>query len=403
MTVPPRELAGQALLACCAAPEGDHSARFAQLSLNGWDALLALAELHRAAPLLQACLSNSGVCPPEYGRRLAERTRDAAMHSLAQGSGLVRVITQLRAAGFDPVALKGVVLAFHAYPQPQLRSLRDIDLLLPPDQVEHAQEHLLASGDYQRARWAGHYDAGHSHQLPEILDRETGLVIELHHRLCAVGWSGDRGLTEKLWDEAETIEILGEPIRVPSPQSNFLHLVEHAAVHHLFSNGPLILADLHYLARSCAIDWVELQAEAERLELARPLKLVAQLAHRHGADWVPDVLLGDAAIDAGLLDQSAAALLDDDETHRRLKLLLRQGDRARSSHSNAGLLARALQPDRDELARLARRPPASPLRWIGYPRWLAEKGVRYLAASRDRIMVSKAVGRQRLRDWLERG
>ena len=387
------------LLACCAAPEGGHEERAQSLGPEQWRVMVELAIEHRVAPILHQCLSNSVQCPAEVRERLTAYTRETALQSLAQAKGLVRAVTSLAGAGFDSIALKGASLAFRDYPQPQLRPLRDVDLLLPADQVEAAQEALLRSGGYRLAPWAGRYDASHSHQLPEIIDDETGLVIELHHRLSAVGWEGDHDLTKAVWREAETIEIMGLSVRVPSPEVNLLHLVEHAALHHLFSNGPLILSDLHFLATSRSLDWSGLVVQAQALGLFRSLQLIAAVAHRHGASWIPEELdIEDVPVEH--IEHAEAAILDGDEQHRRYKLLMRQVGRTGSVSGQRNAIARAFRPDRNELARLAQRSPEDPLRWFGFPRWLIEKGSRYLAASADAQLLGSVEKRQALRDWM---
>src|SRR3546814_2179319 len=193
---------------------------------------------------------SSDVCSSDL-----EELRLQAMRTLVQAQAIARTLGLFAAEGFCPIALKGLALAFRYYPDPSLRPLRDLDLLMTVDEAPAAQQFLLCHPQYRRRRGAGHYGVEHSHQLPEIEHVESGLVIELHHRINARGWPGEAALLAMLRDDCQPVTLLGQQIMVPSPEVNLLHLVEHATLHHLFCNGPLLLADLYYLAASRPIDW----------------------------------------------------------------------------------------------------------------------------------------------------
>lgn len=387
--------AGAALLACLADPEADHAARLRALDLVQWHSLLGLALRTRSAPLLQHILAASEVQSP-VASELAAAARERALRALAQMRGLAQAVRVLREAGLRPLALKGTALARLDYPRPHLRPLRDVDLLLRPDEAEAAQRLLLSRPFYRQPDWAGRYGMEHGHQLPAIEDREHGLVIELHHRLNARGWDGDSALVEQMWREAEEMEILGESLLIPSPAANLLHLVEHASLHHAFANGPLILSDLHYLCTRHMLDWPALRLRARQLRLGRPLALLAALAQAHGARWVPSGLAAGEDGVLALRDAAGCALLDDEQNHRGHSLLRRQSRRG-------GALARLAAPDRHELARIARQSPDSGLRWLGYPGWLAEKGALYFRTRTSRALRAESAKRARLVAWLELG
>ncbi|TNE31922.1 MAG: hypothetical protein EP350_06740, partial [Alphaproteobacteria bacterium] len=317
-----------------------------------------------------------------------------------QARGLVRTVRILREAGMEPIALKGVALAYRDYPAPQLRVLRDVDLLLPASEVVQAHRLLLSCDGFVPAPWAGQYGPEFGHQLPEIVDEEHGLVIELHHRLNARGWTGDAQLCEMIRAECEGIELMGEAIRVPPARLNLLHLVEHATLHHAFSNGPAILADLHYLAGANALDWEAILADARELQLERSLELLVALALRHGGEWIPGQLAGKSPVPADVLDAADQAMLAGEETHRQLAQLWRLAGRSEGSTATMSAAARILHPNQDELANLSHRPPHSILRWLGYPRWIAEKGRRFLRARSTVARSGEYAGYASLRSWI---
>ncbi|TNE33775.1 MAG: hypothetical protein EP350_03435 [Alphaproteobacteria bacterium] len=394
-----QDMAAQVLLACLANPEGDNADPLARLSKSESDHLLMLAQRSRCAALIHHIAARAGSETP-ISRQLAHEARDQALTSLAQARGLVRTMRVLHEAGMEPIALKGVALAYRDYPAPQLRVLRDVDLLLPASEVEQAHSLLLSQEGFVPAPWAGQYGPEFGHQLPEIVDEEHGLVIELHHRLNARGWAGDARLCEMIRAETEEIELMGEAIRVPSARLNLLHLVEHATLHHVFSNGPTILADLHYLAKANALDWEAVLSKARELQLMRPLELVVMLGLRHGAEWIPAQIESQSLIPVHILDAADRAMLARGETHRQLAQLWRLAGRSEGGTGTMSAAARALHPNQNELAYLTQRSPRSRLRWLGYPRWAIEKGVRFFKARSTVKRSGEYAGYASLCSWI---
>ena len=246
------------LLALFANPDGDFGRPLAALSAQEWKSLAEEVESKRGEVLLRRAIQRAGSsanAPEALTVALAERARQRTFDALRQAEALRRLAGVLQDEGIVPIALKGVRLAWRTYPFPAMRPMRDLDILVPVDRVERAQRVLLSRSDYQCPDWAGRYGIEYGHQLPEIVDLETQVVIELHHRLNARGWSQEARLIELMTSTSEAIEIGGRPIRVPSAHANLLHLIEHATLHHLFDNGPTVLADLHFVASSEEIDW----------------------------------------------------------------------------------------------------------------------------------------------------
>ena len=397
-----QDTAIQLLLACLANPEGDFADQLSDLSAKESERLLALAQASRCTPLLHHIIAKSGVELP-VSPQLAHTARDQALTSLAQARGLVRAVQILRQAGMEPIALKGVALAWRDYPAPQMRVLRDVDLLLSIDQVVQAHQLLLSCEGYRPAPWAGQYGAEYGHQMPEILDETHGMVIELHHRLNARGWSGDEQLTRMARTQVDEIELLGERIRVPTTPVNLLHLVEHATYHHMFANGPAIMADFHFLCRMNTIDWESVIAEARELDLARSLALLATVCGHYGATWVPQSLLSGEQLPDAAVARAVQAMFADQDTHLQNDQMWRLARSSGGKIGPASALSRIFSPNRHQLARLSGRAPDSLWRWLGYPKWLMEKGGRFLSASSAATDAGGFASYAALRDWIETG
>ena len=150
--------------------------------IDGADTGLAAAAAteHGIEPLLWRALGAAGVrdaCGPERTalRAVANARRMEAL--LLIPPAVARAVQPLSDAGLMPLVFKGPAVA-DRYPEPGLRPMGDIDLLLPPADHGHALEVL------RRARWrvvrpgsAGHYDTVLVH------DQVPSLFLEVHFGL----------------------------------------------------------------------------------------------------------------------------------------------------------------------------------------------------------------------------
>lgn len=394
------------LLRICAAPDANHADLCQRLDAGEWQSLADLAEVHRLSPLLRRNFQMSGCAAlvPESVRTEIDRACQwHSLYGLRQTVALKRLWETLAGAGFQPLLLKGVALAHRDFPDQSLRPMRDVDLLLPREEAERAQAFLIAHDAYRLAPWAGTYGVEYNHQLPEIQDIDFELTIEIHHRVNARNWPQEPQFVAMLHEEAVTISILGTAMKVPSPRTNFLHLVEHATLHHTFENGPLTLADLHFLAQSNTLDWDWIEQAAERLGLANSLRLVATLAHRLGAQWVPQRLLVGSGFPESHIEAARAALLQDKEVAEQNKLLRRLDQADGGQWGWRAALRKALRPDPYQLADIAHSRPDEMRRWLAYPAWLLKRGMRYRAAMASDAALDGARREAEMVAWLRKG
>lgn len=394
------------LLRICAAPDADHEMAFRGLDEEGWSDLAALAEDKRASPLVRRSIAIAGIQPIVPASALQEIDRACqwhALYGLRQAVALKRLIGVLAQGGFHPIVLKGLGLAHRDYPDQALRPLRDVDLLLTPDEAPAAQDLLLRTEGYRLAPWAGTYGVEYGHQMPELQDVEFELTIEVHHRINARGWAQEPLLLELIRGEATELTLLGAQVRVPSSRANFLHLVEHATLHHAFENGPLVLADLHFLVQRNELDWGWIEAEAARLGLANSLRLLATVAAELGAGWPPAHLANKECVPDLHLASAHVAMLQDKEASERNKMMRRLEAETSGDSGWRAAVARAFRPNPHQLAAFAGSRHDDWRRWLGYPAWLFNRARRYLVASRDEVVRSGAEREAEMVNWLRLG
>lgn len=162
----------------------------------------------------------------------------------------------LAAAGVDAVLLKGAAVAHTAYASFVERPMRDIDLLVAPEQVDAAQEILRAAG-WSRSHHgppAEAYD-GH-HHLPPFADAGgTGARLELHTDLFFEGHPF-RFSPSVVRARAQRQPAGEHVLLVPSP----LHQLFHACLHFVYGHLMTFAAwrtfrDVAALGGSGLIDW----------------------------------------------------------------------------------------------------------------------------------------------------
>lgn len=199
------------------------------------DTLVRGARRHRVAAILLQGLQACGTphLPDDVATRLRKLGMANARRSLAQIAELRRLTQLFAAAGIRVLVLKGAALAAQLYGDPGARVVRDIDLLVDPDQFACAQDVLAAAGYRQRPdlRSPRQYAA----YLRSIKDLEyvhaaTGSLVELHHRLLA-----NPNLLSVpfavLWDEREELELSGGVVATLSRRRLPLYLCAHGADH----------------------------------------------------------------------------------------------------------------------------------------------------------------------------
>jgi hypothetical protein len=148
-----------------------------------WELATSLAAQQGVVALVYSALNASpSPVPPSVQNRLRAGYLAAVLHGKAWlEPALTKVVEALCTARLEPIVLKGAALAYTAYPEPSFRSMSDVDLLLPAEQLKRASSILLEMGFVINAEQVepdyhlrSHYPPGgrigfelHRHVLPE--------------------------------------------------------------------------------------------------------------------------------------------------------------------------------------------------------------------------------------------
>ena len=198
----------------------EHEIAAFAISTQGLSALTAGL---RGAATLPAPVSEFLFAEVSSARARARRLRET----------LASTIVALRAAGVEVVALKGAALAFFHYPEPGLRPMGDLDLLLrDPRDLARATDALGRDG------WRALFDTprhrvfareGERVARPAAEDPENPIRVEVHtsFRLPVLGRAYDASAA--LRAEAETRDLGGTSVAIAAGPALATHLLFHAA------------------------------------------------------------------------------------------------------------------------------------------------------------------------------
>lgn len=385
-----------ALLAMISSSVEPDAAAMARFGPDDWQAIATMAGQHRLGALLHDLVRQRGAAwpvPADLRERWKAQHLRAAMRAMALQQALRQMAEVLRAHNLPFAVLKGGWLAWHAYPHPSHRPMRDIDLLLAKEDAVSAFTALEAAGFTRRADDVTPLDHAlvHAKHLPPLFVAGKRLAVELHTRIIHDVPAGD--LTGSIGDSAALLaravprDLGGFVVPTLSPTDTLLHLIVHAACDHRFDNGPLVLNDIAAILQTCPIDWDQFAVMAAAGGWQRGSQLLLQLTQAyHGPLPIPDNLGLSAPLDQAVLDSAALLMLVDTrsavDTHFRAGL----SSQAHTGHLIEFLRERAF-PKRHVLARFAGLPLESRRVWLHYPAWL-------LTRSRQRLLSDGGPGQQ---------
>ncbi len=240
-----------------------------------WEKTEQIAKHHGLAAVLYTNLIShaAGLVPESVKASLkneAQRNYKINLHLTAE---IIRLDKLLSPTGISICPIKGPLLSKQLYGDLGLRATRDIDLLLPEDQVLAAEKTLLAAGYIRTAprtalspaQWKFYKNKAHHFHFE--YPKRRGL-IEIHWALSSpdlLPVSTTRQFLSRARPLQEYPSMLGL-----ADEDLFCFLVFHGAKHgwELFK----WLADIALLMRrSPDLDWQTIHAQMAEFDLLRPL------------------------------------------------------------------------------------------------------------------------------------
>ncbi len=255
---------------------------------GGADAALALAAAgeHRIGPLLWRALGAAdardvlGSDAAALGS-MADALRMEALLLIPRAVALaVRPLTE---AGLEPLVFKGPAVAAR-YPEPGLRPMDDIDLLLP------AADHRCALDALDAAGWRVVRSGGVEHYDTVLLHEHVpSLSLEVHYGLERASQRVTALDPEALWARRVPLDCAGTPAFGLAQADELVVLAAHAGKPFHGFMRLMWIADLGMIvngaaARGAPVDWDAVRAAAEKARCVTIVGAALELARRVGVD-----------------------------------------------------------------------------------------------------------------------
>jgi hypothetical protein len=183
---------------------------------------------------------------------LQARTIQHSHANRVRAAALAEILAAFQAAGIEALVLKGAALAHLVYPQPGLRPMRDVDVLVSRAQVRQAQG-LLAELGFAAPLPGQTLPAKHLLTAQRWVEG-LQISVELHHNLYTEGTAATT--LEALRPRAVPVSLGGVTASTLGYEDMLDHVYQHSRI--IFDPLRLIsIADLVSLAERFAaeIDW----------------------------------------------------------------------------------------------------------------------------------------------------
>lgn len=251
-----------------------------------WETILPVARMHNVLPLLHKKVGgNPSVPAPTRDMLRREYMRCAARATLMQRE-LAKLLAQFSAAGADVILLKGSALAAAIYPDPAVRPMSDVDVLIARDQLEPALACARAAGFMPNRDEAHAGDTQEFENEYAVVNLATAIgMIEFHWSLFNSTHHQNKVGMDWFWQTAVPITLNKTPAKMLGPEAQLLHLCSHLMLHH-HGEGLLWWNDIFEVLNTLSgqINWPLALAKAQEFDLVLPVRhVVLHLADGWGA------------------------------------------------------------------------------------------------------------------------
>jgi hypothetical protein len=249
-----------------------------------WDGLMTRVVRHGIPTLVYHHLHRLDLradVPAHVWKTLDRAYQAARLSAMRQRFESGRLLKALHAVGVETIPLKGLALRENVYPDPALRPSGDVDLLVPVDACERAEQVLQDLGyvPEETNRLRAWYNPRNIHHLVPYRLPEREVQVEIHWGL--VSPQADLHVdVQGLWQRSEAGEIAGHAVRLLSPEDLVAHVALHAAAIHRFLTGLRHLTDVAETVRYYRerLDWDRLAARADQWGARRHVYLALRVA-----------------------------------------------------------------------------------------------------------------------------
>jgi hypothetical protein len=173
----------------------------------------------------------------------------ARLTAVEQQDAITEIVDACAARGCTLTLLKGICVAHQLYPEPGLRPMRDIDVLVRDADLGAVEAVLAALGYRQRSEAPDGFYESHHHTMP-FFDSRRNVWVEVHRRLSSPrrGRAVEDVLApEHVTANLEPADFMGRPVTRLGRELQLVHLATHWASRFQVVGGAIPLLDVIYL------------------------------------------------------------------------------------------------------------------------------------------------------------
>lgn len=234
-----------------------------------WELLVKLAQNHSISNLVHygaECLPPEHRPDEEMCKRLYQSSVNAIVRSYNQIEGTEELFQAFEKEGIYALAVKGICTKQH-YPQPDMRTMGDVDILYQPQQNDKVKKVMRDLGYEQSMEGRKH----------DIYSRRPYMAIEMHRELVAAD-SEYGSYYESIWNRVKPKENC-KYIHEMSREDEYIFTIVHLAGH--FKDGGIgirFVMDVYVYNHLDGLDWDYIEAELRKLNLWEFYRNISQLA-----------------------------------------------------------------------------------------------------------------------------
>ncbi len=223
-----------------------------------WKQLIQLAKEHS---ILDFVYYGVDCLPPEHKpydvhcKLLEQDLISSVVRNCNQIEGAKELFSAFEEAGVYALAVKGICTKYH-YPETELRTMGDIDILYQPQQNAKVKKVMKQLGYEQRLEGRKH----------DCYYRRPYLTVEMHRDLVEAD-SVYTPYYETIWERVKPKENC-QYVREMTLEDEYIYTLVHLARH--FQDGGIgirFLIDVYVYNHLKDIDWQYIEAELKQLQL----------------------------------------------------------------------------------------------------------------------------------------
>ena len=251
--------------------------RMGRLQIEDWNVLIPQARATGLMGHLAMLVAEmpEAMIPAEVRWHLESSRVATRTHATAIVWETVRLDRVLAGLGIPVVLLKGPAYMLLGLPIGRGRLCRDIDLLVPLEQLKDVESCLLCNG-WEAKEMEPHQERffrNWLHEVPAMTHRERGIEVDIHHNILPC--------IDSIRIDANTLLAASCPLdgyrcmRVLESDDRLLHSAAHLFRRGFYQNGLRDLVDMDGMLRTYVTDteWDRLLKRAADLKLNGPLFL----------------------------------------------------------------------------------------------------------------------------------